>query len=343
MDYRSAGVDFDAAAQAKVKIRDLARSTFTAGALGDIGSFGGLFRLDVERYREPVLVSSVDGVGTKLKVAFATGRHDTVGYDLVSHCINDILVQGARPLFFLDYLAMGKLVPDTAAAVVSGVARACREFKLTLIGGETAEMPDFYDPGEYDLAGTIVGVVEREKIVDGRTVVPGDVLLGLKSWGLHTNGYSLARRIFFEKERLRPDSFVSDLGTTVADALLAAHRCYLPLLEEALDLGLVKAMAHITGGGITDNVPRVLPEGTSASVRLGSWELPPLFRFLRERGAVETAEVLRTWNAGIGMIVMVAASAADEVSRVMARAGEEPVRLGEVVPGDGRVLYEGTI
>jgi len=343
LDYRSAGVDIEAAAQAKARIRDLARSTFTEGALGDIGSFGGLFRLDKERYRDPVLVASTDGVGTKLKVAFATGRHTTVGYDLVSHSINDILVQGARPLFFLDYLAMGKLVPEVAADVVSGVARACREFGVTLIGGETAEMPDFYAEGEYDLAGTIVGVVEREKIVDGSRLLEGDLLLGLASTGLHTNGYSLARRILFEKEGLSPETRVEEIGATVADALLAPHRCYLRLMEEALDLGLVKAMAHITGGGLTDNIPRVLPEGAAVRIRLGSWPLPPLFRYLRERGQVSEPEMLRTFNVGIGMVVMVGRDDLERARQCFTRAEESPVVLGEVVNGNRRVEYQGTL
>jgi len=343
MDYSSAGVDIDAAAKAKEKIRRLARKTFTADALSDIGSFGGLFRLDTSRYREPVLVSSADGVGTKLKVAFASGRHDTVGYDLVSHCINDILVQGARPLFFLDYLAMGKLVPDLAEAVVSGIAEACEEFGVTLIGGETAEMPGFYPAGEYDLAGTIVGVVEKENIIDGLSVEPGDVLIGLGSTGLHTNGYSLARKIYFEQEGLRADSKVIELGASVADLLLARHRCYLPLLEPLLEKRLVKAMAHITGGGLTDNIPRVLPAGTAARVRLGSWSLPPLFDYLRKKGKVSEPEMLRTFNCGMGMVVMVGAESRGEAVELLSGKGETPVVMGEVVAGDGRVIYEGSL
>lgn len=343
MDYSSAGVDIDAAAKAKEKIRRLARKTFTADALSDIGSFGGLFRLDTSRYREPVLVSSADGVGTKLKVAFASGRHDTVGYDLVSHCINDILVQGARPLFFLDYLAMGKLVPDLAEAVVSGIAEACEEFGVTLIGGETAEMPGFYPAGEYDLAGTIVGVVEKENIIDGSSVEPGVVLIGLGSTGLHTNGYSLARKIFFEQEGLRADSKVIELGASVADLLLARHRCYLPLLEPLLEKRLVKAMAHITGGGLTDNIPRVLPAGTAARVRLGSWSLPPLFDYLRKKGKVSEPEMLRTFNCGMGMVVMVGAESRGEAVELLSGKGETPVVMGEVVAGDGRVIYEGSL
>lgn len=343
MDYVSAGVDIEAAAKAKEKIRRLARTTFTADALGDIGGFGGLFRLDTDRYREPVLVASTDGVGTKLKIAFATGRHDTVGYDLVSHCINDILVQGARPLFFLDYLAMGKLVPDVVEAVVSGIVRCCREFGVTLIGGETAEMPDFYPLGEYDLAGTIVGVVERQGIIDGTTLAPGDVLLGLGSTGLHTNGYSLARKIFFEKEGLTAGSPVAELGASVAELLLAPHRCYLPLVEPLLERRLVKAMAHITGGGLTDNIPRVLPPGTAARVRLGSWPLPPLFDYLRRKGSVSQAEMLRTFNVGIGMVVMVGREHQKEAVELLSRNGETPVLAGEIVSGEGGVIYEGSL
>ena len=342
MDYTSAGVDIDAAAKAKERIRRLARKTFTADALGDIGSFGGLFRLDTNRYREPVLVSSTDGVGTKLKVAFASGRHDTVGYDLVSHCINDILVQGARPLFFLDYLAMGKLELDVAEAVVSGIAEACEAFGVTLIGGETAEMPGFYPAGEYDLAGTIVGVVERERIIDGSTVSPGNVLIGLGSTGLHTNGYSLARKIFFEQEGLSVESRVAELGAPVSDLLLARHRCYLPAIAPLLEARLVRAMAHITGGGLTDNIPRVLPPKTAARVRLGSWSLPPLFDYLMKKGSVSEAEMLRTFNAGIGMVVMVGSEQQEEVLKLLSEHEKTPVVIGEIVSGDGRVIYEGS-
>jgi phosphoribosylformylglycinamidine cyclo-ligase len=343
MDYRSAGVDIDAATRAKKKMRDLVRSTFTPGTLGDIGAFGGLFRLDTRLYKEPVLVASTDGVGTKLKVAFACDRHDTVGYDLVSHCVNDILVQGARPLFFLDYLAMGMLEPEVVEAVVSGLARASREFGTALLGGETAEMPGFYPPGEYDLAGTIVGVVERDKIIDGSALQPGDTLLGLRSTGLHTNGYSLARKIFFEIERLKPEDRVEELGASVGDALLEPHRCYLRYLEPLLEKGLVKAMAHITGGGLTDNIPRVLPEGSSARIRLGSWPLPALFRYLREKGDIAEPEMLRTFNVGIGMVVMVAGGKLEESKALLSEAGESPVVMGEIVEGDGEVFYEGTL
>jgi phosphoribosylformylglycinamidine cyclo-ligase len=343
MDYRSAGVDIEAATRAKKKIRDLVRSTFTPGTLGDIGSFGGLFRLDTGRHKEPVLVASADGVGTKLKVAFACGRHDTVGYDLVSHCINDILVQGARPLFFLDYLAMGKLEPEVVEAVVSGLARAGREFGTVLLGGETAEMPGFYPPGEYDLAGTIVGVVERDRIIDGSTVEPGDTLLGLRSTGLHTNGYSLARKIVFEMEGLKPEEPIEATGTNAGDALLQPHRCYLRLLEPLLERNCVKAMAHITGGGLTDNIPRVLPKGASARIRLGSWKLPALFQYLRDKGDIAELEMLKTFNVGIGMVLMVGRDKLEESRALLREVGEDPVIMGEIVEGEGVVSYEGTL
>src|SRR5258705_7926154 len=260
MEYKAAGVDIDAGNETVRRIRSLARGTFTPGVLSDIGSFSGLFRLDRDRYEEPVLVSSADGVGTKLKVPFRTGRNDTIGADLVNHCVNDILVQGAEPLFFLDYLATGRLSAAVAEQVVSGVARACRENGCALIGGETAEMPGFYADGEYDIAGFIVGAVERSRVIDGKSIVPGDVLIGLPSAGLHTNGYSLARRVLFEIAGWQADTFVPELGATVGEALLAPHRSYLPLIRPLLERQSVRGLSHITGGGITENLPRVLPE-----------------------------------------------------------------------------------
>jgi phosphoribosylformylglycinamidine cyclo-ligase len=281
-----------------------------------------------------VLVASTDGVGTKLKIAIATGRNDGVGYDLVSHCINDILVQGARPLFFLDYLAMGKLDTEVAAAVISGMAEACREFGLALLGGETAEMPGFYQPGDYDIAGTIVGVVEEDRILDGSRVREGDRLVALESWGLHTNGYSLARKIFFEQEGLAPDTLVPAIGGSIADVLLARHRCYLRELEPLLDADVIHAMAHITGGGLTDNIPRVLPAGLGVRVDLREVRPQPVFRYMMERGAVPEEDMLRTFNLGVGMVVLVAAEDAGRVP------GGWPI--GEVVPGGG-VEYVGTL
>ena len=342
MDYRQSGVDIDAGNETVRRIKSLARATFTPGVLSDIGSFGGLFRLDRDRFRDPVLVSSADGVGTKLKVAFMTGRHDTIGADLVNHCINDILVQGAEPLFFLDYLATGRLSPDVAEQVVGGIARACRENGGALIGGETAEMPGFYADGEYDLAGFIVGAVDRTRIVDGRTIVPGDVLIGLPSTGLHTNGYSLARRVFFDGAGLQPDTFVRELGATAGAALLATHRCYLPIVRPLLERELVKGLAHITGGGITENLPRILPDGCAAEVDVNAWTVPPIFEFIQERGAVSRDEMYRTFNMGVGLIVACTARDADRVISSAARAGEpNAVRLGVVVSGERAVRYIG--
>jgi phosphoribosylformylglycinamidine cyclo-ligase len=340
MDYRQSGVDIDAGNETVRRIKSLARATFTPGVLSDIGSFGGLFRLDSQQFREPVLVSSADGVGTKLKVAFLTGRHDTVGADLVNHCVNDILVQGAEPLFFLDYLATGRLSPEVAEQVVSGVARACRENGCALIGGETAEMPGFYADGEYDIAGFIVGIVERSKVVDGRTIVPGDTLIGLPSAGLHTNGYSLARRVCFDVARLKHDTFVRELDATVGDALLAPHRSYLSLIRPLLRREYVKGLAHITGGGITENLPRVLPEGCAAEIDRRSWTPPPIFRLIQERGGVSRDEMSRTFNMGIGLIVACAATDVQRVLNTLAREGEpNALRIGSIVPGDRQVRY----
>jgi phosphoribosylformylglycinamidine cyclo-ligase len=340
MDYKASGVDIDAGNETVRRIRSLARTTFTPGVLSDIGSFGGLFRLDRDRFQEPVLVSSADGVGTKLKVAFMTGRHDTVGADLVNHCVNDILVQGAAPLFFLDYLATGRLSPVVVEQVVSGVARACRENGCALIGGETAEMPGFYADGEYDIAGFIVGVVDRSKVIDGRTIAPGDVLIALPSAGLHTNGYSLARRVFFESAGMTVDTVVPELGTTIGDALLAPHRSYLSVVTPLVERGLVKGLAHITGGGITENLPRVLPDGCAADVGRSSWTVPPIFRLLQERGGIEWDEMLRAFNMGVGMIVVCASGEAQRVIEIAAAAGEPgAVRIGVVVPGPPSVRY----
>jgi phosphoribosylformylglycinamidine cyclo-ligase len=339
-DYRSAGVDIEAGNETVRRIRSLARSTFTPGVLSEIGSFGGLFRLDRDRFRDPVLVSSADGVGTKLKVAFMTGRHDTVGADLVNHCVNDILVQGAAPLFFLDYLATGRLSPAVAEQIVSGVARGCRENGCALIGGETAEMPGFYGDGEYDIAGFIVGAVERSRIVDGRGIVPGDALIGLASSGLHTNGYSLARRVFFEGCGWGVDTFVPELETTVGEALLAPHRSYLRVVAPLLERGLVKGLAHVTGGGITDNLPRILPPGAAAEVTRAAWEPPAIFQLLQQRGRIDPDEMFRAFNMGIGLVLVCAAADADVVVAALAAAGESPVyRIGRIVPGDRMVQY----
>ncbi len=340
MDYKQSGVDIDAGNETVRRIKALARGTFTPAVLSEIGSFGGLFRFDPAAAADPVLVASADGVGTKLRVAVMAGRHDTVGVDLVNHCVNDILVQGARPLFFLDYLATGKLAPEVAAEVVKGLADACRENGCALIGGETAEMPGFYGAGDYDLAGFIVGLVSRERIVDGRDLRPGDVLVGVRSSGLHTNGYSLARRIVFEQLGLDVTRTIPELSETVAEALLRPHRSYLRLVQPLLDARLVLGMAHITGGGITDNLPRILPPGVGAVIRRSAWTVPPLFRFLERAGQVPADDMYRTFNMGIGLIIGCRPAAASEVAARLRQAGEpEAPIVGEVVAGDGRVTY----
>ena len=326
-DYRQAGVDIDAGNEAVRRIRALAQATYTSGVLSGVGSFGGLFELGGQA-PGTVLVASADGVGTKLKLAFMTGVHDTVGRDLVNHCVNDILVQGARPLFFLDYLATGHLAPDVAEQIVTGIAGACRENGCALLGGETAEMPGFYGDGEYDLAGFIVGAVERDRIVDGRAIVAGDQLVALPSSGLHTNGYSLARRIVFDVLALDTATRVEALGETVAEALMRPHLSYLNVVAPLLDRGLVKGMAHITGGGITENLPRALPEGRAYSLDRGSWTIPPLFAWLQHAGGLEEAEAFRTFNMGVGLIVIVAADRLDETLAALAPAGAW--RLGDV-------------
>ena len=334
MDYREAGVDISTAAVAKERIKALARSTFSPAVLTEIGSFGGMFRADLSRYREPVLVASTDGVGTKIKVAIAAGVHDTVGYDLVAHCVDDILVQGATPLFFLDYIALGKMDPVRVEQIVSGLTRACVEFGCPLLGGETAEMPGTYAEDDYDLAGFIVGVVDRARALP-RRVAEGDVLLGLPSSGLHTNGYSLARRVLFERMGLAPDTHLSELGTTVAAALLAPHRSYVAALEPLLERDKVGALAHITGGGFPGNVPRVLPEGLGARVRRGSWEVPAVFRLIQRGGEVADDEMYRTFNMGIGMVVCVSPADLHEVEHSLERRGETSFVIGSVVAGSG--------
>lgn len=338
--YRDAGVDIDAQDRALAQVKKMVRNTYTEEVLSDQGAFGGLFRLPMKGLKEPVLVSSADGVGTKLKVAFISGRHDTVGRDLVHHCINDILVQGARPLFFLDYLATGRLEPDVVADVIGGVAAACGEHGLALLGGETAEMPGFYGEGEYDLAGFIVGVVDRRKIIDGAAVRAGDVLIGLPASGLHTNGYSLARRVFFDDLKLRPEEELELCGCSVVEELLKVHRCYLEPIQPLLDDNLVNGLAHITGGGITDNLPRILPDGLSAVIKVGAWEIPPVFRFLAEKGQVPEEDMWRTFNLGVGMILVVAPKMLDKVLRSLRRAGYPGFPMGNVVNGGEGVEYD---
>jgi phosphoribosylformylglycinamidine cyclo-ligase len=339
MDYKSSGVDIDAGNETVRRIKALAQATFTPGVLSEIGSFGGLFQLDTTGTKAPILVASADGVGTKLKVAFLANSHRTIGADLVNHCVNDILVQGARPLFFLDYLATGALHPEVAAQVVEGLARACKENACALLGGETAEMPGFYADGEYDLAGFIVGLVDGDTLIDGRGIAVGDVLVGLPSSGLHTNGYSLARRIAFDHLGLTVDSKVEELGATVGDAFLVSHRSYLHAVYPLVAKGAIKGMAHITGGGITDNVPRVLPPGTAARVDRASWEVPPLFQWLQRSGDVPYQDMMRTFNMGIGLILVCAPAVADAVLEDLRGRREAPIVIGEIVQGDRAVSY----
>jgi phosphoribosylformylglycinamidine cyclo-ligase len=339
MDYREAGVDISAADAAKERIKTLARATFDPRVLTEIGSFGGMFRPDLKAYREPVLVASTDGVGTKIKVAIAAGVHDTVGYDLVAHCVNDILVQGALPLFFLDYVALGRMDPARVEQIVAGFSRACAEFSCPLIGGETAEMPGTYAEDDYDLAGFIVGVVERDRALP-RGVREGDALVGLPSAGLHTNGYSLARRVLFDTLGLHVGQKVPELGTTVGGALLAPHRSYLSALEPLLERDKIRALAHVTGGGFFGNIPRVLPDGLGAVVRRGSWDVPALFRLIQKGGSVPDVEMYRTFNMGVGMVAVVSPGDLHDVEHSLERRGETSFVIGSVVAGRGVSLED---
>ena len=344
MRYTDAGVDISVADEAKRRIAAMAAKTFRRGVLAPIGGFGSLFQLDKKRWREPVIVASCDGVGTKLKVAFATGIHSTVGADILNHCVNDILTQGAEPLFFLDYIAMGKLDPRVLEHVIEGMSRAAKHAGCSLIGGETAEMPDFYAPGEYDLAGFIVGAVERKKILDPRNVRPGDVLLALPSSGLHTNGYSLARKLVFGVAKLEPDSYVAEVGNKIGAELLKPHRPYWPLLKNVLARGWVSTMAHITGGGITGNLPRALPRNVRAVVELGSWPVLPIFRYLAHVGRIERDELLRTFNLGVGMILVVPSRHVSRVESELKRRREKFHVIGRVeraARGKPTIVYSG--
>jgi phosphoribosylformylglycinamidine cyclo-ligase len=338
MDYRDAGVDIDAADDAKRRIKALARATFNTSVLTDIGAFGAMFRLDLARFSDPILVASSDGVGTKIQVARLAGVHDTVGYDLVAHCVNDILVQGASPLFFLDYIALGKMDAARVEMLVSGLARACTEHGCPLIGGETAEMPGTYAADDYDLAGFIVGVVERECALRREAVCEGDLLLGLPSSGLHTNGYSLARRALFDRLGLTVETYRAELGSTVGEALLAPHRCYLAAIEPLLERGKVKALAHITGGGLPGNIPRVLPDGLAARIRTSAWPVPSIFRLIQSAADVPEAEMYRTFNMGIGMVVVISPGDLHEVEHSLERRGETSCLIGTVVKGQGVAL-----
>ena len=336
--YADAGVDISRANRTKQRIKYLAHKTFNKNVLSEIGGFGGLFSIPL-KYKDPVLVSSVDGVGTKLKVAFEMNVHHTVGGDLVNHCVNDIAVQGAAPLFFMDYLATGKLNPETAEKVVEGIAEACKHNGCALIGGETAEMPGFYPDGEYDLAGFIVGVVDRERIVTGKSVEVGDVILALPSTGLHTNGYSLARKLLFEVARYTPETYVNELKGKVGNELMMPHRSYWPIVRKLVDGEVIAAMAHITGGGITENLPRVLPRGIGAVIELGSWPVPPIYAHMQKIGNVPQDEMLRTFNMGIGMLLVISAKKFKKAQTLLERAGEKAYTVGRIVKGDRKVMY----
>jgi phosphoribosylformylglycinamidine cyclo-ligase len=337
--YSDAGVDIDRANRTKKRIKYLAHKTFTRSVLSEIGGFGGLFAVDKAKWIDPILVSSVDGVGTKLKIAFEMDVHHTIGADLVNHCVNDIAVQGATPLFFMDYLATGRIEPEVIEKVIEGLAEACKHNGCALIGGETAEMPGFYPDGEYDLAGFIVGAVERERIITGKTVEVGDVILGLASNGLHTNGYALARKLLFEVGKYTLDSYVNELKGKVGNELLRTHKSYWPAIKRLVDGECVSAMAHITGGGITENLPRVLPRGVAAVIEMGSWQIPPIFEHLQQLGNVPQEEMLRTFNMGLGMLLVVPSKKFKKAQTVLERAGEKAFTVGRIVKGDRKVMY----
>jgi phosphoribosylformylglycinamidine cyclo-ligase len=337
--YADAGVDISSGDRAKERIKFLAQKTFNRNVLGGIGGFGALFRLDLQKFKNPILVSSADGVGTKLKIAFELGHHQTVGQDLVNHCVNDIAVQGATPLFFLDYLASGRLDPEVTEEVVTGLAEACKANACALIGGETAQMPGFYSDGEYDLAGFIVGAVDRDKMVTGQGIKPGDVLIGLPSTGLHPNGYSLARKLFFEVAGYKPTQYVTPIKEKAGTALMKTHKSYLHVIQKLVTAGLTAGMAHITGGGISENLPRILPKGTAAQIELGSWPVLPIFEHLRELGEVSQDEMMRTFNMGIGLIAAIPAAKFARAKNLLDRAEEKFHVIGRIVKGERRVQY----
>lgn len=343
LTYKDAGVNIDAGNYSVKLIKDSVRATYRKEVLGDLGGFGGLFALNASKYKEPVLVSGTDGVGTKLKIAFLLDKHDTVGQDAVAMCVNDILVQGAEPLFFLDYLAVGKLDPEQVAAVVKGVANACKESGCALIGGETAEMAGFYPDGEYDIAGFSVGVVEKSKIITAEKVQEGDVLLGLPSTGVHSNGFSLVRKIVLERQGMKGDEYIDELGTTIGEALLTPTRLYpkvcLPLIE-AYD---IHGMVHVTGGGFYDNIPRALPESLAVEINDDTWAMPPIFALLQKWGNVEWKEMYRTFNMGIGMILIASKDEAAKMKAKLEADGETVYEIGRVVRGNHDVTIKGGV
>ena len=339
LTYAAAGVDITAGNRAVELMQEHVRRTFRPGVLGDLGGFGGLFALEPGRYRQPVLVAGTDGVGTKLKIAFLMDRHDTIGIDAVAMCVNDILVHGAEPLFFLDYLAVGKMVPEKVAQIVAGVAEGCRRAGCALIGGETAEMPGFYPEDEYDLAGFAVGVVEREELLDGSRIRPGQVVLGLASSGLHSNGFSLARRVLLAEAGYTLDRQLPELGRALGEELLEPTRIYVASLLPLIKEGLIKGLAHITGGGLVENPPRILPKDVNMRLDRRSWPLPPVFRLIQENGKVPEPEMYRTFNMGLGMLAVVAAGDVDRVKARLEAAGGEVFVVGEIIPGRGAVEF----
>jgi len=338
--YQQAGVDIDAARKAMDRIKAGVAGTYTPGVLSDIGSFGGMYSLGGRKIKEPVLVSSTDGVGTKLLVAKMAGRHNTVGECLVNHCVNDIMVQGASPLFFMDYISVGKLVPERICEIMEGFISGCGNNGIALLGGETAEMPDLYGEDDYDLAGFIVGVAERDALISGEKVAAGHLLVGLPSTGLHTNGYSLARKILFtDLGHGVNDPLPGGRGETLGEALLAVHKSYKKALEALFARGLVDAAAHITGGGLTDNLPRVFPGSLDAEIETSIWPVPPIFEFLVQAGRIDEQEAYRVFNMGIGMVVIVAENNVEEVAAALGFQGEESMIIGRMVPGSGKVIY----
>ncbi len=342
--YAKAGVNLEVSNHLKSGLRKMLGGASRSEVLGKVGGFGGLFALKLKKYKQPILVSSVDGVGTKLKVAFAMNRHHTIGQDLVNHCVDDIAVLGAEPLFFLDYLGTGELKPNVFEKIIAGFVQGCAENNCALIGGETAQMPSFYQKGEYDVSGTIVGVVEKAKMIDGRGIKPGDAVIGIASSGLHTNGYSLARKVFFETLKLKPHTRLSELGCSVGDELLKVHRSYGPLVQALLKsynkpnrVRIVKGIAHITGGGFIDNIPRVLPKKCGVKIERGSWPVLPVFELIEKHGKVDNAEMHQVFNMGIGMTIIVSGVKADGVLRSIRRRGNEAWIIGEVTKGNGKV------
>jgi phosphoribosylformylglycinamidine cyclo-ligase len=337
IDYKTSGVDINKADLVKKRIKSLVRSSFSKNVLTDIGSFGGFYAFAQREFKNPVLVSSVDGVGTKLKIAFLVNKHGTVGEDLVNHCVNDILVHGAKPLFFLDYIAAGKLFPVVIEEIVKGLVRGCKKNNCSLVGGETAEMPDFYKPDEYDLAGCIVGIVERKKIIDGSKIVPGDLILGLGSNGLHTNGYSLARKVIFEIGKYRVTDFVKELKNTVGKELLKVHRSYAEPIFKVLEKYQIKGMAHITGGGIPGNLIRILPEGCQARIDASSWRILPIFKFIQRKGNIEMEEMFRVFNMGIGLVLVISKNNIEKIAKELQKSGKKVFKIGEIISGKREV------